>query len=327
MNSSPTIKELAGALTKAQGQIVGAVKDAANPFFRSAYADMQSVWDAIRKPLTDNGLSIVQAPLTDGDKVGVETMLLHESGEFLVSTLWMTPVKNDPQAIGSAITYARRYALQAVAGVASIEEDDDGEGASGRGGKKPKHTPYREEEKATKPAKESPTGAADLATLRGWMTENAIPEDFLMKLAKEGKLSVNETKLEELKPGSLSRLLAYRPRVLSRYKEAGGTPEESKPTSRETEGEESPKVGPRTPAQTSIAPREYLKQEGVEDWREVQIHFGTKQGHTLGALHNDGKLSWWITDWHPKPFGKAKKIGDADLLLDAALCCAALELA
>ena len=130
MERSETINELATALAVAQGTIEGAVKDSANPFFKSKYADLASVWDAIRAPLSANGLSVMQLPSAEGAKVTITTLLAHKSGQWIQSALTMTAKEDTPQAVGSAITYARRYALQSIAGVAP--EDDDGEGAQGR---------------------------------------------------------------------------------------------------------------------------------------------------------------------------------------------------
>ena len=132
MEMSDTIAKLAVALCKAQKEIKGAVKDSKNPFFKSDYADLSSVWDAIRVPLTSNGLSVTQLMDIAPDGVIIETVLLHESGEHISGKLFMKPVKNDPQGIGSAITYGRRYGLQAIAGV--CPEDDDGNKASGNKG-------------------------------------------------------------------------------------------------------------------------------------------------------------------------------------------------
>lgn len=129
---SETISDLAAALAKAQGAMKGAAKDSENPHFRSRYADLASVWDACRDALSANGLSVAQ--VMDGDDpatVTVVTVLMHASGQWMSSRLTMRPVKPDPQGVGSAITYARRYALAAMVGVAP--EDDDGNAAS-RGG-------------------------------------------------------------------------------------------------------------------------------------------------------------------------------------------------
>jgi len=130
VNKSESLKNLATALHKAQGQIKHAVKDAANPFFRSKYADLVSVWDAMRDAFQANGLSVSQMPDMDGDKPVLVSILLHNSGEFIESRILLNPVKNDPQGIGSCISYYRRYALQAIAGV--CPDDDDGEAAQGR---------------------------------------------------------------------------------------------------------------------------------------------------------------------------------------------------
>lgn len=126
-NRSPTLAKLAEALCKAQGQMEGAAKDSVNPHFKNKYADLAAVWDAIRKPLAANGLSVIQFPRTVQNGVEIETTLLHSSGEFLRDVLWLPCSKADAQGIGSAITYARRYALMAVCGIAPV--DDDGEAA------------------------------------------------------------------------------------------------------------------------------------------------------------------------------------------------------
>ena len=129
------IKELAIALAKAQGDIDNVKKTSTNPGFRSKYANLAAVWDTIREELSKNGLSVVQFPIdapngSPEDTVGLKTILLHSSGQYLEATFSM-PVKDakNPQAVGSALTYARRYALMAVVGIAP--EDDDGNAASG----------------------------------------------------------------------------------------------------------------------------------------------------------------------------------------------------
>ena len=122
---SEQINELALSLSKAQGIIENAKKDTENPFFKSKYADLAGIWDAIRKPLSDNGLSIVQGCNESNHLV---TTLIHSSGQFISS---LTPVfngKGDAQGFGSGMTYARRYALSAIVGVA--QEDDDGNDAN-----------------------------------------------------------------------------------------------------------------------------------------------------------------------------------------------------
>tara|TARA_R110002096_G_scaffold65403_1_gene159291 strand:+ start:221 stop:751 length:531 start_codon:yes stop_codon:yes gene_type:complete len=130
MQRSESIKEIACALNKAQGEMSGAKKKADNPFFKKPYADMTSVVDAVRGPFCENGLSYSQFPFFEDGKVGVETLLMHNSGEWLMCTLLLPITKQDPQAAGSAITYAKRYALQSMAGIPS--EDDDGNSTVGK---------------------------------------------------------------------------------------------------------------------------------------------------------------------------------------------------
>ncbi len=191
MTTSEQIGDLAAALAKAQAEMEGASKDSANPFFKSKYADLASVWAACRGPLTKHGLSVVQFPKVayegqpepyewtskQGEKrygvrvvavVRPSTRLLHLSGQWLedaVSTMLPT---GDPQSIGSAITYLRRYSLQSVAGIAP--EDDDAEKA---------HQPMNQP-----PASAVPTGYQD------WL-------DDLMLVAEEGT-----TRLEKAWTGS-----------------------------------------------------------------------------------------------------------------------------
>jgi hypothetical protein len=135
MITSDQIDQLATALAAAQAVIEGADKGNTNPHFKSKYADLASVWDACRKPLTDNGLSVVQALGSNGDSVTCTTMLLHKSGQYIRSVFEMTPAQKTPQAAGSCATYLRRYSLQAIVGVAP--EDDDGNEASSKGPQKP----------------------------------------------------------------------------------------------------------------------------------------------------------------------------------------------
>ena len=129
MNQSETVGELAQALCKVQKEIRGYKEDSSNPFFKSKYGDLTSVWAAVREPLTKNGLAVIQTMGdTNNGAVRVHTTLVHTSGEWIRGTLRLTPDKPGPQAAGSAITYARRYSLAAIVGIAP--EDDDAEGST-----------------------------------------------------------------------------------------------------------------------------------------------------------------------------------------------------
>ena len=128
MNKSDSIKELATALWKAQRKIKGALKDSTNPHFRSKYADLSSVIEAVKEHLSAEGIAFLQGVSGVENGVAVETMLLHVSGEWMSSTLEIPASKHDAQGYGSAITYGRRYGLQSMCGVPA--EDDDGNAAS-----------------------------------------------------------------------------------------------------------------------------------------------------------------------------------------------------
>ena len=128
MNKSESIVELAKALCKAQNEMGGAAKSSSNPFFKSNYSALPEVIKAIKQPFADHGLSYVQFPIEDNGRVGVETILMHSSGEWMSNKFTVQLTKQDAQGAGSAITYCRRYGLQAVAGIPS--EDDDGNAAS-----------------------------------------------------------------------------------------------------------------------------------------------------------------------------------------------------
>ena len=133
MKQSENITDLATALCLAQAQMGGAVKDSNNPFFKSSYADLTSIIKVIKKPLSDNGLSFVQLPITSdgGLGVGVITMLMHNSGQWLQGEYLLPMDKITPQGAGSCLSYSRRYALQALLGIPAV--DDDSEAAMFRG--------------------------------------------------------------------------------------------------------------------------------------------------------------------------------------------------
>jgi hypothetical protein len=129
MKASESIAQLAASLVKAQAKIEGATKDKVNPHFRSKYADLSSVVEAIKGPVTEEGLTYTQVMHDAENAAKVETIILHNSGEWLSCGVISVPVsKHDAQGFGSALTYARRYSLSAAFGVAP--EDDDGNAAA-----------------------------------------------------------------------------------------------------------------------------------------------------------------------------------------------------
>jgi hypothetical protein len=124
---------LAAALSAAQGEIVNPAKSSENPHFRSRYANLTEGLEAIKKPLASRGIVYTQITVVKGEILFLVTKLIHVSGQYLESEY---PVANwtrtTPQQMGSALTYARRYALFALVGIAGADDDDDGEDASKR---------------------------------------------------------------------------------------------------------------------------------------------------------------------------------------------------
>jgi len=149
MNKSESIKEIATALCKFQGEVEKIKKTETNPFYHNKYADLSSILDVVRVPLMNNGLSVVQFPK---GKCELETMLMHTSGEWMSETFEMKPTKDDPQGAGSVITYQRRYALGAILSL-NIDVDDDGN-------------------KGSEPAKKTEETKPQQPTIEKWMTEN-----------------------------------------------------------------------------------------------------------------------------------------------------------
>lgn len=194
LRHSEQFDKLALALSKAQSEMELATKNAKNPFFGSRYADLGEVMKACRPALSSNEIAVVQAPSTDGADVTVTTRLIHSSGQWIECVIKSTAMEklskedrrdgakptptNDPQALGSVITYLRRYALSAMAGVAT--EDDDGEGAYDRD---------RKGEPEPKAAEARAKGKKEPAKL--------AKKDIDAIVAEFGKLGVPLAKLEE----------------------------------------------------------------------------------------------------------------------------------
>jgi len=125
MRQSESIKDIVAAVIKMQSTLKGASKDSFNPHFKAKYADLESIWDAIREPLTANGLCVIQTTGFEQEHLGVITTIAHTSGQFITGFFpIVTEKSNNPQAVGSATTYARRFALAAICGV--HQTDDDG---------------------------------------------------------------------------------------------------------------------------------------------------------------------------------------------------------
>jgi hypothetical protein len=194
MKTSESIKQIAGALLEAQKAITFAVKDAKNPFFKTMYADLPTVIDAVKPALNDAGISFVQsASPSESGTLALTTRLLHVSGEWIEDTAITPLVKNDPQSYGSAITYLRRYSLAAMTGL--YQDDDDGHSATMTAPKPDRFT--------DKPAaKKSYLTSDDIARIGDALDSAGLSVDDVCKVAK-----VNE--LEEIESSRLDGLLKW----------------------------------------------------------------------------------------------------------------------
>jgi len=209
MEKSESIKELATALNKVQANLQAAKKGSENPYFHSKYADLLSVWDACREALTINGLSVSQIADTDAEgKAVLETVLMHTSGEWIKGRLPLLPIKPDPQAQGSAITYARRYSLSAIIGLCT-EEDDDAEGAMNRGKSDTKKITGKSEVKS-KPKTQSDSPPQKLGLIDGqWFRESlAIIQQNKGEAWAEDKLLNYITKSYKVKGETIEEAVA-----------------------------------------------------------------------------------------------------------------------
>lgn len=147
------MKEIIAALNKFQSEIRSVPKETENPFFKSKYADLATVWDAIRSPLAKHGLAVTQQLGTGEHAPLLTTTLWHTSGESLASTVTITAKDSSPQAFASSVTYLRRVSLSALLGLTAALEDDDGHSAT-----HPTASAQREMMKPTQSAPSRPAG-------------------------------------------------------------------------------------------------------------------------------------------------------------------------
>ena len=179
MKTSETKAELFKAFANFKKKLKQPLKDANNPFFKSKYVPLENVVQVVDEAMIDTGLSYIQEieDLEEG-YLRVDTIVLHESGEYIViKGSKVKPVKNDPQSAGSATTYARRYSLSTAFGIAS-DPDDDGNGASqqAKNNKQPKNT----QQPKAQPKPELTPEQKVTANIE-WVNKNYKPEIGIIK--------------------------------------------------------------------------------------------------------------------------------------------------
>ena len=204
MKKSETLTEFSKAFAKTQQEMKQPLKDANNPFFKSKYVPLENVVEAITESASKNGLSFTQFPSSDEDgNVTVGTLVMHSSGEWIeYDPIKMKPVKNDPLSIGSAITYAKRYALSAIFGITS-DQDDDGNEATQTKKQQPKkvNDPVISVEKANYYLKEIATISAEKGKEDGsivkWFLNHLGVVDY--KMIKQSQIEDADMLLGKLK--------------------------------------------------------------------------------------------------------------------------------
>jgi len=200
MKRSEQINELASALSKFQGQVKNAEKDSVN-YFKQGYTTLASAWDAIRKPLSDNGLCVVQDISANDPKVIVTSLLMHASGQWIESSIEFLPKDMTPQSVASCLSYGRRYLLMSQTGVAGMaEEDDDAESATNHKlPSKPEKSPIEFAQGEEKPecTKTEPVGY--FSKIMSYLNTSTLSTDDRVKIVKEAKDNrPNENALKEI---------------------------------------------------------------------------------------------------------------------------------
>jgi hypothetical protein len=321
-----------------------------NPHFGYDYVSEGQVMAALGPRLAEHNILFttsvenMEVHYGDNSKAGVfvEVRTLHtfhdcDSGEELMIRGAGVGWDSGDKGVYKAITGATKYALMKNFMITDEMEPEAGD-------QKKEDKPGATGHKRTRPYEEE-TGegdarvAVDLIDLKTFLTENKIPDGFLLRLLQEKKMIDGHTKnVAQLKPGVLRRCLNDKSKgALIKAWKAHQADEESgsqeppdlkapvkrgKGEVRTNEGDQT-RVTVRRPQNEDIAPKDLLEQEGYDNWREVPIHFGEKEGTPLGQLPSKS-LAWWIDNWEPKPYKGVWE--EKTLLLDAALCLASAEL-
>lgn len=208
-SKSETITKIAAALVDFSGEVKSITHDATNPHFKSQYTSLDHMIDETKPILHKHGLTVMQFPGGDGEKITVRTMILHDSGEWIeTEPLTLRPVKLDPQGAGSAITYARRYSYAAALSL-SLGDDDDGNAASAEQPQKPTSQPAQQQ-RTSQPAGNKLISQAQINYCQKLKNDKRIDEEDFKRIIEE--MSGQES-IKELTMGQASELI----NLLSNY--------------------------------------------------------------------------------------------------------------
>lgn len=203
MKKSESITELAKALASFQSEVKQPLKDKENPFFKSKYVPLENVVEAITDIAPKHGLSFIQYPVNQDNKVGVVTILMHSSGEWIeTEPIFAQPAKQDAQSTGSVITYLKRYSLSAVFGITS-DEDDDGNNAT-FGNSQPK-TQY----KPTQPRMITPAQIKAIGAKTNNIAKASGVEQAQVYQSAVAHLGINNKSTKELTSQEASKVIEY----------------------------------------------------------------------------------------------------------------------
>lgn len=335
---------LMAKLAQIQAEVGATKKKGRNAHFNYAYFTEAQLMGDFRKKLADHGIvilpsveTITSTPIKDGKRqtVTVTTSYLitdSETGEqFTVKGAGMGTDDED-KGVYKAITGAYKYFLMKLFLISDEQDPESGFGGargSGESAGTGRHAPTKDYDQ--RGAKGVPAAEADIANIRKWLKDKKIIEPFLISCLVDAKLAKDGDTLDDLKPGVLVRVL--KPKAMEKVEtkwaafnaKEGAAAERKAPQKkqeRRVDASESQEGG-RKPAQSDLSPEDFLAQEGIENWKDVKIHWGDDKGKTLGELSERSLATYWIAKWVPKPFRGS--LTDDDLLLDAALCVADAE--
>lgn len=283
MQKSEQVNELFAALAKARGDFGEIKKDTINPFFGKKYADLSSIITATSKQLSANGLAVIQLPgnVADG-KVDIETILSHSSGQWISERIQM-PVEGtgNAQKIGSALTYGRRYAYQALLNIAA-EEDDDGQAAVEK---------VKAAEKRFDDARISPVNVRKF-----W--QEARKTGHTNEQVAAYLADLGHTQTEQLKQSEYDAALQWAMKPLPVPSELVAPLQESLSMANATKAKETPgKPDPMWKTFWALAKRHGIPEADVHTY--AREHFGMKQSLTELNAAEVGKIAEWIAGEQP----------------------------